>query len=277
MRVIIVALLTVTFAFTAFAQQAARLGKPADQAERPALKTREAGIPTAEAQPEQAPKPKWIIPTGTRIPVQLRQAISTKSAQPGDPIYGQTTFPVVVGDQVMIPAGTYVQGVVDNVKRAGRVKGTAELGFHLTTLLYPNGYALNMKAAIDQVPGDESSHVKEPGTVTHDSEKGKDLERVGRNASQGAAIGSMAGAAISPSIRGLGVGGLSGIAAGTLIGILARGSDVRFETGTVVDVTIDHALAIDPEKLMRPSNVPAYYPVQPYYQQTYPAPRPPGH
>ena len=33
------------------------------------------------------------------------------------------TFPVVVGSRVMIPAGVYVQGVVDRVARAGRIKG----------------------------------------------------------------------------------------------------------------------------------------------------------
>jgi type IV secretion system protein VirB10 len=124
-----------------------------------------------------------------------------------DPIYAQTTFPIVIEGDMAIPAGTWVQGVVDNVKRAGRIKGTAELGFHLTQLIYSNGYTLNITAAIDQVPGDESSSVKEPGTVKHDSEKGKDLERIGTGASQGAQIGSISGAVANKGIRGIGVGG----------------------------------------------------------------------
>lgn len=229
---------------------------------QPELRKRTDVPASPESRPEEPRKPMWIVPAGTRVPVQLRQAISTKNAQPGDPIYGQTTFPVVLNEQVMIPGGTYVQGVVDSVKRAGRLRGTAELQFHLTTLVYPNGYTLNVAAAIEQVPGDENSRMKEPGTVKHDSEKGKDLERVGRNASQGAAIGGMAGAAASGSARGFGVGGLSGVAAGALIGILARGSDLRFETGTVVDVVMNHAIALDPAKIMRAAAVPAYYPAQ---------------
>jgi hypothetical protein len=156
----------------------------------------------------------------------------------------------VIGEHVMIPNGTFVQGVVDSVKRAGRIKGTAELRFHLTTLIYPNGYTLDVAAAIDQVPGDESSHMKEPGTVSHDSEKGKDLEKIGSDAEQGAIIGSMAGAT-SGNVRGVGIGGLSGIAAGTLIGVLARGSDVRFENGSVVDVALNHAIAVDPYRIRR--------------------------
>jgi hypothetical protein len=233
---------------------------------QPVLKSR-TDLPAFESQQaEQAPKKALIVvPAGTKIPVQLRQAISTKNAQPGDTIYGQTTFPVIVNEQVMIPAGTYAQGVVDRVKRAGRIRGTAELEFHLTTLVYPNGYTANLAAAVDQVPGDENSRMKEPGTVKHDSEKGKDLERIGRNASEGAAIGSMAGAAATHSIGGLGTGGLAGIAAGTMIGVLARGSDLRFETGTVVDVVLTHAIALDQNRIMRPTALPAYYPMQPVY------------
>jgi type IV secretion system protein VirB10 len=224
----------------------------------PELKKR-TDLPPGEAPAERPQKSLMIVPAGTKVPIQLRQAISTKNAQPGDAIYGQTTFPIVLNDRVMIPAGTYAQGVVDRVRRAGRIKGTAELAFHLTTLIYPNGYTVNMAAAVDQVPGAESSQMKEPGTIRQDSEKGKDLENIGRGAAQGAAIGSTAGA-ISGSVRGIGIGGLSGIGAGTMIAMLRRGSDVRFETGTVVDVVLNQAIALDSEKIMRATAMPAYYP-----------------
>jgi hypothetical protein len=252
MRIVVAVAVVLFAAASAFAQQ-----QPA--ADVPQLKTRtEVPATASEPQPQQAAKAPWIVPAGSKIPVQLKQAISTKNARPGDPIYAQTTFPVIVNGQVMIPGGTFVQGVVDSVKRAGRIKGTSSLQFHLTTLLYPNGYVLDMAAAVDQVPGDESSHMKEPGTLQHDSEKGKDVERIGRGAAEGAAIGGMAGA-VSGTTRGVGVGGLSGIAAGSLIAMLARGSDLRFEAGTVVDVSLNHAIALDPEKIMRPSAIPAYY------------------
>jgi hypothetical protein len=61
-------------------------------------------------------------------------------------------------------------------------------------------------------------------------------------------IGSTAGA-LSGTLRGVGVGGISGIAAGTLIAILTRGTDVRFETGTVVDVALAQAVPVDKDKV----------------------------
>ena len=245
-------------AVTAFAQQ----GPDALPNGQPTLKTRTELPPPPEAKPYNRPKHIWVVPAGTKIPIQLRQPISTKNGKVGDSIYAQTNFPVIVKDQVVIPSGTYVEGVIDRVKRAGRIKGTAELAFHLTRLIYPNGYMVDMAAAIEQVPGDDNAQMKEPGTVKHNPEKGKDLERIGRNASEGAAIGGVAGVAIHPTAGGFGAGGLTGIAAGTMIGLLARGSDVRFETGTIVDVALNRPIGLDADKVMRPTTVPAYYPMQ---------------
>src|SRR5947207_10393550 len=210
--------------------------------QQPELKTRTEA--TLAAVPPAQNGPVTIVPAGTRIPLQLRQPVSTKTAEPGDPIYAQTSFPIVTAGVMSIPAGTWVQGVVDHVKRAGRIKGTAELQFHLTTLIFPSGYTVDMAAAIDRVPGDQGASVREPNTVKHDSEKGKDLERIGTEASHAGQIGASAGAAESRRIRGIGVGGLAGVAAGTLIGVLARGTDVRFDTGTAVEIALSQPIAI---------------------------------
>src|SRR5262249_43422054 len=70
-------------------------------------------IPSAPASAEEI-----TIPAGTKIPVALKNAISTKSNQQGDPVYAQTTFPVVLNDRIVIPAGTYMQGRIMQVKPA---------------------------------------------------------------------------------------------------------------------------------------------------------------
>jgi hypothetical protein len=43
-----------------------------------------------------------------------------------------------------------------------------------------------------------------------------------------------------------------------LIALLARGSDVRFDTGTAVEVSLGHAMAVEPEKVLRAANAPPY-------------------
>ena len=44
------------------------------------------------------------IPAGTRIPLGLKQAISTKNAREGDPVYAETTFPFVMNERVAAPS-----------------------------------------------------------------------------------------------------------------------------------------------------------------------------
>ena len=85
----------------------------------------EATTPTAApAEPlalsDSAPARKiYTVPAGTKVLLELRSAINTKSAKAGDGVYLSSTFPVVVGSRVMIPNGVYVQGVVDRVQRGG--------------------------------------------------------------------------------------------------------------------------------------------------------------
>lgn len=48
---------------------------------------------TAKASPASAAS-ILIIPAGTRVPLSLKQAISTKTAKEGDAVYAETTFPL---------------------------------------------------------------------------------------------------------------------------------------------------------------------------------------
>lgn len=223
------------------------------EGEEPRLKSR-TELPSTDSRQQFAMRDGlWIVPAGTKIPIQLRQPISTRDAKPGDAVYAQTAFPIASGGNLVIPAGTWVQGMVDSVKRAGRLKGTAELQFHLTTFIYANGYTLDIAAAIDHVPGGSDNSMKEPGVVKHAPEKGKDLGRVGEGAARGGEIGSLVGVAARRSIGGLAAGGLTGAAAGTLIALLARGSDVRFDTGSAVEIVLGHAIAIEAARASGPS------------------------
>jgi hypothetical protein len=207
-------------------------------AQEPQLKTREA----SPAKPEPAGA-TITLPAGTKLPLELRQPVSTKSAAPGDAIYARTTFPIVQQGVMLIPAGTWVQGKVDRVKRAGRIKGTAELAFHLTTLIFNDGYTVELKAALEQAPGAETAAVKEPGIVKQDAQKERDVATVVSTASQTGMVGALGGLA-TRSATGVATGGIAGLAAGTLIGILKRGDDVRFETGAALEVSLSAPIAL---------------------------------
>ena len=208
----------------------------------------QAAPPAAESSsPKDAPEAplRVTVPAGTRIPLALKHAISTKSVRPGDPVYLQTTFPVAENNRILIPAGTYVQGVVDNVKRPGRVSGRAELLMHFTTLIFPNGYTVTLPGAVEGVPGAENSKVKDKeGTIQAESQKGKDVGTVAKTTGAGAAVGAM-----SAGGKGAGIGAGAGGAVGLATILLSRGQDVRMEAGTTVEMELQRPLTLEEARL----------------------------
>jgi type IV secretion system protein VirB10 len=179
------------------------------------------------------------------VPLALKQAISTKTAKEGDPVYCETTFPFVVDDHIVIPAGTYVQGKISRIQRAGRVKGRAELLMHFTSMIYPSGYTVMLPGSLENVPGAEKTTVKDSeGTIRQDSEKGKDIGTVAGTASTGAVIGGL-----SAGGKGAGIGAAAGGLAGLAIAMLTRGSDVRLEPGTSIEMIIQREVTVDASRV----------------------------
>jgi len=134
------------------------------------------------------------IPAGAQILVSLQHAITTKSAKVGDPVYAITSFPFVQNEQVLIPAGTYVQGRISEIKRPGRLKGRAELLFHFSTLIYPNGYTVMLPGAVENVPGMDHSTMKDQeGTIQENGQKAEKAGKVARDAGIGGAVGGTDG------------------------------------------------------------------------------------
>ncbi len=206
--------------------------------------------PASEASADAAKTAQLTVAAGTKVPVTLKQAISTKSAREGDPVYAETTFPVVANDRVLIPAGTYVQGRIDRVQRAGRIKGRAEILMHFTTLIYPNGYTVMMPGSIENVPGTESTSMKDKeGTIRQDGQKGKDAGEVATTAGKTGGAGALIGGLTSGSRGGALAGAGAGAAIGAAVALLARGSDVRLDSGTTVEMVIQRPIPLDPARI----------------------------
>src|SRR5438874_4556623 len=185
------------------------------------------------------------IPAGTKVPLALKQSISTKNAREGDSVYAVTTFPVVFNDRIVIPAGTYVQGKISRVKRGGRIKGRAEVLMHFSTLIYPSGYTVVLPGAVENVPGAEKTSMKdEEGTIRQDSQTGEKAKTVATAAGTGAVIGGLSNG-VKGGLIGAGVGG----GVGTAIGMLTRGNDVRLDAGTTLEMVIQREVPLDASRL----------------------------
>jgi hypothetical protein len=201
-------------------------------------------VPPAAAATDAA---QLTIPSGTRVPLALKQSVSTKNAREGDAVYAVTTFPVVINERIVIPAGTYVQGRISSVKRGGHVKGRAEVLMHFSTLIYPTGYTVVLPGAIENVPGAEKTSMKdEEGTIRQDSQTGEKAKTVATAAGTGAVIGGLSNG-VKGGLIGAGIGG--GI--GTAIGLFSRGNDVRLEAGTTLEMVIQREVPLDANRIPR--------------------------
>ncbi len=203
------------------------------------------GTPLAPAVPAVAPAPKIMVPAGTHIPLVLHNAVSTRSARPGDPVYFETLFPVMIDGKVVIPAGSYVSGEVTESKRPGRVKGRGELMIKLTTMILPNAYMVNLNAVPSNAGTGGNETTDNEGKIIGDSEKGHDIGTIAKTTAAGAGIGGLA----TQSAKGVGIGAAAGAAVGLAAVLLTRGPDAEMPRGSTVEAVIDRSLYLDADKV----------------------------
>jgi hypothetical protein len=208
--------------------------------------------PLAQSAAPIVPQAKtYTVPAGTKVLLELRSAINTRSAKAGDGVYLSSTFPVVVGNRVMIPNGVYVQGVVDRVARGTRTS-KAQLDMHFTSIIFPNGSVVEIPGMVDSLPGAKKQTVQNDGegTIQQDGDKGRNAGETAKIAIPvGAGAGTIGGAEAGHPITG----GLTGLAAGAaavgLVSLFTRNAEVDIPSGTQVEMVLQRPLVLEDANL----------------------------
>jgi len=160
--------------------------------------------PPQSDQPAQAPLPSQPIPStltvpaGTVLLIRTTDFLSTDSNKIGDQFTAVLDQPLVVNGWVVARRGQVLIGKVKDVKKAGRVKGTSELGVELTDITIVDGRQLPILTELWKGSGG-TSHGQDAGTI---------VGTTGVGAAIGAAADWGTGAAI-----GAGAGLVAGIGA----------------------------------------------------------------
>jgi len=198
--------------------------------------------PVAPVQKAQsgAPHEPILVPAGTRLAVALENGISTRSAKAGDSLYFHTVFPVTENNRIVIPVGSYLRGSLLESKRPGRIKGKGEFRLRLETLIFPNGYTVNLLAVPRSADTGGKETTDPEGKVTGGGGKGKDAGTVATTTVTGAGIGAIAGGGKGAGI-GAGIGGLIGLGAI----LLTRGPEAELPRGTTLDIVLERDLPLD--------------------------------
>jgi hypothetical protein len=183
------------------------------------------------------------IPAGSHLLLRMLNSVNTKTAQDGDYVYLRTATPVVFDNKIIVPAGSYVQGVVSHAKQSGRIKGRAELGIRLDSLTLPEGKVYHIAPRLASVAsGDTAQKVdRRENEVTQGGTKEEDAGRIAILAGSGAGIGGLAG----QSFKGAGIGAGIGTGVGLATVLLTRGKEVQLRPGATLDVVFDRPVTLE--------------------------------
>lgn len=220
----------------------AQMTPPAQATQAAVAQAPAPATPTDAAQPVAAAKPATLtVPSGTKLPLVLHNSITTRNAKPGDPVYLETLFPIVINNKILVPAGSYVQGEIVSTKRPGKVKGVGEMQLRLNTMILPNGYTVNFNAIPSNAGTGGNESVDSEGKIKGDTDKATDAGTVLKGTAIGAGIGGIA----SRSAGGAGIGAAAGAVVGLMAVLLTRGPELELPRGTTLDVVIDRAVYLD--------------------------------
>jgi hypothetical protein len=128
----------------------------------------------AQSQPSQpqstgagaAPAAAITLPAGTKIELFLLRPVWAVSAKAGDPLYAQVSFPAVADDRVVIPAGAYVLGTIEDLTKPTRRSSRAQIEVLFTKIIFANGYTVVLPGGAGEAataPTSTAGTPKQPG------------------------------------------------------------------------------------------------------------------
>jgi hypothetical protein len=146
------------------------------------------------------------LPEGTTIRVRLLDRLSTVGSEKGEAFHTTVASDVMLGGQVLIPAGTEIDGRVVEVS-SGHAGGHGTMHLRPETLILSDGTRYHLRASITGTPGAKSKVGSEGGIVPGSRLKRDSVEyggAVGAGATTGAIVGGPVGA-LTGSLIGAGV------------------------------------------------------------------------
>lgn len=170
--------------------------------------------------------PAVVVPAGTTLVVQLKQALSSKNSQTGQTFLAILAQPVSVQGRAALPAGSTVSGRVVTAKAKGKIKGEAGLSLALTSVSV-GGHTYEIQTS-----------------VLSSTEKGKGKRTAastGGGATGGALIGGLAGGG-----KGAAIGAVAGAGAGLVGGAMTGNKQIEYPAESALSFNLSQPLTLKP-------------------------------
>jgi hypothetical protein len=186
-------------------------------------------------QPQSQPANSvFMLPPGTKLPLGLLRPLRVK---PGQDVYLQITFPVTVGNQMLIPPGAYLQGVIEKIIRKDR--RALQFAISSANLIFSNGYTVSIGGTVTVSTTNAALAPPQSGSAS--------VPALG-------AVGSVAPPPLPPlpplpsmnGLRNAMIGVTLAAAVGTTVLIvLAHNRDPEIEVGTPLEIILPAPVYLD--------------------------------
>ena len=198
------------------------------------------------AAPGSYAEPRQVM-QGTQVHLTLLSSITSAVAKNGDPFVAVVAEPVYLGNQLLLPVGTRVNGIIGTVEKARRFsmfRGQAYMNLTFRSIEVDSRIIPVQMSIIaieqphGQADGKRRKDVKiEEGQVVQEKH---DIKGDIVGATIGTGGGTLIGAVFSHVVRGFGLG-----LAGSAVYIVARkGKDLELPAQTGMLVRMDNTITV---------------------------------
>lgn len=188
------------------------------------------GQPVAVAAPN-------AIPDGTRFIVKLKDTLDTAKMDQNKHFKAELREDLVTPSGLIIPKGRTIKG---HVARFEHGYTGSKLQLALDEIETRKGW-VPLIGSVTGVPGDPS--IKATGEEGEIYRKGPDKKKIVTNAAIGAAVGAVTGSVVGGG-KGAAIGAAAGAGVGTGTSFLFKGSDMKLDKGTQLEVRLDRDLVV---------------------------------
>ena len=193
------------------------------------------------------------IPAGTVIPVKLESAISTSYAAMGDQFTATLPADVILGDKILLPAGSVIRGTVGKMNKANLCRREGKVLLMFDHIVTPAGKQLPVYAYMTGY-----SNVNYEGYITggtsyakefkKDASKGKDIvvNATSYGVDKGLEYWGGVPVVLTAPVCAIGgaIGGGGYIVGKSIYNIFVKGDDVNLAKGTIMNITLSRPLDV---------------------------------
>jgi len=190
-----------------------------------------------------------FVPVGTTVDAELTSPIDSAVAKAGDLFSAKLMQPLYLGNDLVLPGSTTLEGQVTSGDKAGLAGSNGKIGMRLTGAVTPDGIRYPLSAIITDKQ-DKGVHENKQGAVTGRTGSATVKSGIVRTALWTGG-GTLLGICFAPIVGGaVGAGAIAGVATGGGVGLASnlwrKGKEVKIPSGTRIQFALDQPMSLTP-------------------------------